>query len=150
MDVITIPPSVYTPMLAQNTNEHINDSPPALLQVKGFVYNRRVNLNPESFLIRNRNNIIIEPNTWRFILFPMSVVTNVPAICIGVCNVRTLYCHGLSQPVIAFHTNDNYIKIPLYNNSKKSVNLNPFELTIRCTIIIRRNPYTSSMKYPMI
>ena len=143
MDIITIPPPPlspgYKPVLNQEPIE--TDSPAPLIQVHGLLYNRQVRLSSESFLIRNNSCINLEPKTWRFIVFPMTVVTNLPAVCVVICHLRTLYSRGLYQPVFSFNTNDSYIKIPLFNDTLKVVTLRPFELPIRCTIILQKKPY---------
>ena len=139
MDTINIPTPIYKSVPPDET-----DSPPQLIQVQSLTYGQRHNLNPKGFFIRNDNHIVIKPKKWRVIIFPIEIVTNLPAICIASCNVRLLYCYKLSKSPIVFNTNNGYVKIPLYNYGNNSVTLFPFELTVNCTIILQKKPYYSS------
>jgi hypothetical protein len=140
MDIINIP----------DKKEHINnqdfiDGPLPIVQAHALCYGRLKFVDPNSFFLQNTKRITFLPKKWNTVLFDVTIVTNLPAMCVCICNVRTLYIHNLSQGSLISNTNDNYLKIDLYNNASHTVTLNPSELLVRCFIVLKKQMQPPSM-----
>jgi len=141
MEIITIPCSPSNPT---NNQDNI-DGPLPVIQVHALCYGREKFVDPNSFFLHNPKRITFLPKKWNTVVFCATIVTNLPAMCVCICNVRTLYMHNLSQGSLISNTNDNYLKIAIYNNASHTVTLNPSELLVRCFIVLRKHVQPPSM-----
>jgi hypothetical protein len=139
MEIITIPdPPIYGPVPTDDSHDEI-DGARSLLQVHVLSYGRCLPINPSFYMMANTHKLAFPPQEWRTFVFPVTITTSLPAIAIAICDMRTLHRYHLSQPIIIFNTNDNYIRIPLRNTSCNTVTVYPFQLLIRFSIILQRN-----------
>ena len=134
MDTITVPSSVY---LKSATNDDVNDGPAPILITHLLSNGKRTLINPNSFTLRNSDSITLSSKKWKTIILDATILTSLPALCVGICNLRTLYYYGLTQGLIVFNTNDSRVKIQIYNNTTHSVTLPPYRLMVQCAIILR-------------
>lgn len=77
-ELIHIPPPIYVP--APSNYDCVSSFP--LLKVNIIGYSHPNNQSITSFNLRNNVPICIPPNTSQTVAFPVTVLTNLPAVCV--------------------------------------------------------------------
>ncbi len=136
-NIIHIPPPIYVPT---PENYDCVDHIPSPLKVHLIGYSHPNNQSITSFYLKNTLPICISPNTSQTIAFPVTVLTNLPAVCVLTCTSNHLYKKRLTYNISISHTNDTFLEIPLFNYSKSAISLAPGELHVHCKIYLLGKP----------
>ncbi len=140
MDKVKIPPLVHEKYPLNYTE--CGSGRPTILHIKvlGSFNSSWTRFENNTLHCYNENVYVIKANTCQTIAFPLTIITSLPALCLITCN-SWIYYKNLTYMVNSMPTNDSYLYISLFNYTKESITLNPFDLQLTCKIVVTGQPH---------